>query len=126
MDGVGDDPPRTFERATGGVDRLDIHASTGLWAITSSSGRICWVDLDAHGLIRWNSSDSPTPTEHHLVTVTSVDVGDHGLLRLGDRHEYVLDSVGPPQPLRLLNRYQVWVQGPITAIGQSSGIAIDT
>lgn len=125
MDGDGGDPPSTFERPTG-VDRLDIRASTGLWAITSSGGRTCWVDLDAHVLIRWNSRDNPTPTEHHLVTVTSVDVGDHGMLRLGDRHEYVLDLVGPPQPMRLLNRYQVWVQGPITAIGQSSGIAIDT
>lgn len=63
----------------------------------------------------------PSPRKARLITVRSLDVGDHGTLRVGDRHQYVTDALtGEP-----LITYQVWVQEPVERIAPTAEVSID-
>lgn len=77
------------------IDELVLADASGVWAIRSLSQTQYVVDLDSMLLLRLPSAtSSPGPGDGRwvpLVSVKSVFHGDVGVIRVGDRHEYVFD-----------------------------------
>lgn len=118
---MSDEPNSTAEIPDAQRTSLNVHGETGLWAIRSTSGAMCWLDLDHDVLIRWDPRVDSEPREARLITVCSLDVGDNGTLRVADRHQYVTDRL-TGQPLAT---YQMWMQEPIESIARTTNIAVD-
>lgn len=116
--------PRTPESVRpdeGRPSTLDIYRADGLWKIASSSGARCWLDLDNRLLVRWDARTDSLPREFRLRTVRSLDVGDHGTVRVGDRHEFITETVRDGSQLS----YGRWVQTTVTSIARATEVVID-
>jgi hypothetical protein len=77
------------------VSELVLADATGVWAVRSVSQTIYFVDADSMLLLRLPGPASPPrPGDGRwvpLVSVSSVFHADLGVIRIGDRHEYVFD-----------------------------------
>ncbi|MFF1531382.1 hypothetical protein [Cellulomonas sp. NPDC058312] len=96
------------------VDELVLADATGVWAIRSLSRTQYFLDLDSVLLLRLAApTSSRGPGDGRwvpLVSVKSVFHGDVGVIRVGDRHEYVFDwdPCGP--------EFGFWIQRLVTSI----------
>jgi hypothetical protein len=69
----------------------------GLWAVRSTSRTVCYLDLDRSMLLRARGPGSPTfPFDGQWVPLVRIasQRGDVGVVRVGDRHEYLTDPDG--------------------------------
>jgi hypothetical protein len=77
------------------VDELVLADASGVWAIRSASPTVYFVDADSTLLLRVaGPGSSPGPGDGRwvpLVSVQSVFHADLGVIRVGDRHEYLFD-----------------------------------
>ncbi|MDQ0426025.1 hypothetical protein [Cellulomonas iranensis] len=76
----------------------ELHLSDGgLWAVRSTSATVCYLDLDRMRLYRDRGPGSPVFFYDGrwvpLVQVRS-SRGDRGVVRVGDRHEFLTDPEG--------------------------------
>jgi len=98
------DPPKTQLLITEG----------GRWLVRSESQTVCHLDLDRMLLKRARGAGSPVlPFDGEwvrLVRVTSISVGDTGVVRVGDRTEYLTDAGAD------FEDFQWWVPRKCTAI----------
>jgi len=79
-------------------DRTELQIDEGgLWAIRSTSRTVCYLDLDRSMLLRARGPGSPMfPFDGQwmpLVRIAS-QRGDFGVVRVGERHEYLTDPDG--------------------------------
>lgn len=83
----------------------------GVWAIHSTSATVAYLDLDRALLLRhWGPGSPRFPHDGcllPLVRVTSTR-GDTGVIRVGDRHEFLTDPGGPD--------YQYWIPQTCSSI----------
>ncbi len=86
----------------------------GKWLVRSSSTTVCHLDLDRMLLRRDRGPGSPVlPHDGEwvpLVQVTSILRGDTGVVRVGDRHEFLTDPGGA------LDDYRWWAPRMCTSI----------
>ncbi|WP_448629775.1 hypothetical protein [Cellulomonas soli] len=86
----------------------------GMWLVRSTSQTVCHLDLDRMLLKRALGAGSPPlPYDNEwvpLVQVTSIARGDTGVVRVGDRHEYLTD------PGAWFSDYRWWIPRVCTAI----------
>lgn len=86
----------------------------GRWLVRSESRTVCHPDLDRMLLKRVRGAGSPVlPFEGEwvrLVRITSIAVRDTGVVRVGDRTEYLTDAGADVED------YQWWVPRMCTAI----------
>lgn len=85
----------------------------GTWAVRSTSATVCYLDLDQMLLYRDRGSGSPSlPYDWQWVPLVGVRSaqGDTGVIRVGDRHEFVTDPGGGAQD------YQWWIPRVCVAI----------
>jgi hypothetical protein len=99
---------------TPSVDELVLAYQSGVWAIRSASQTVYLVDLDFDLLLRQaGPTSSRGPGDGRwvpLVSVKSLLHGDAGVIRVGDRHEYVFDwDPGGAD-------YGFWIQRMVTSI----------
>lgn len=96
------------------LDELILGDGSGVWAIRSASQTVYFVDLDSNLLLRQaGPMSSPGPGDGRwvpLVSVKSLFQGDLGVIRVGDRHEYVFDW--DPDGAD----YGFWIQRLVTSI----------
>lgn len=96
------------------TDRTELRTDErGVWAVRSSSATVCYLDLDRRMLLRARGAGSPAlPFDGvwvRLVRITS-QRGDVGVVRVGDRHEYLTDPGGA------YSDYRWWVPRVCVAI----------
>ena len=78
----------------------------GLWAVRSTSATVCFLDLDRMTRYRDRGAGSPSfPYDRQWVPLVQVRSprGDTGVVRVGDRHEFVTDPDEGSQD------YQWWI-----------------
>ncbi|WP_282944498.1 hypothetical protein [Cellulomonas endometrii] len=96
------------------MDELVLTDATGVWAARSTSRTVYYVDADSSLLLRCTGPhSSPGPGDNRwvpLIQVTSLFRGDFGVIRVGDRHQYLFDwDPGGAD-------YGFWVQRLVTSI----------
>ena len=95
------------------TDDLVIGRDHGLWAVRSTSATVCYLDLDRRRLYRDRGPGNPVFFYDRrwvpLVQVRS-SRGDRGVVRVGDRHEFLTDPEGGFQD------YQWWIPRVCVAI----------
>lgn len=75
----------------------------GRWLIRSTSLTVCHLDLDTQRLLRDRGPGSPAfPYDGQWVPLVEVrsQRGDVGVIRVGDRHEFLTDPAGGAHDLR--------------------------
>lgn len=85
----------------------------GVWAVRSTSSTVCYLDLDRMLLYRDRGPGSPSlPYDWQWVPLVRVQSpqGDTGVIRVGDRHEFLTDPAGGAQD------YQWWIPRVCVAI----------
>lgn len=86
----------------------------GTWLVRSTSQTVCHLDLDRMLLLRARGTGSPPlPYDDEwvpLARITSITTGDTGVVRVGDRHEYLTD------PGAWSADYRWWIPRTCTAI----------
>ncbi|GIG38241.1 hypothetical protein [Cellulomonas phragmiteti] len=89
----------------------------GLWAVRSTSATVCYLDLDRRRLLRARGAGSPVlPFDGvwvRLVRIASPR-GDTGVVRVGDRHEFLTDPGGA------YSDYRWWIPRACVAIERVS------
>lgn len=77
------------------VDELVVAEASGVWAIRTASQTVYFVDADSMLLLRVaGPASSRGPADGRwvpLVSVKSLTLDDLGVIRVGDRHEYLFD-----------------------------------
>lgn len=96
------------------VDVLVLANATGVWAIRSTSRTVYFVDADSMLLLREaGATSSRGPGDGRwvpLVSVRAIGHDDLGVIRVGDRHEYLFDwDPGGAD-------FGFWIQRVVTAI----------
>jgi hypothetical protein len=96
------------------TDVLVLADATGVWAIRSLSHTVYFIDADSALLLRQpGRASTPGPGDDRwvpLILVRALFHGDTGVIRVGDRHEYVYDwDPGGAD-------YGFWVQRLVTSI----------
>jgi len=92
--------------------RLD---AEGIWELRSASRTVYLLDLDRRLLMRQRGTGSPSGDFDDewvpLVDVTSAR-GDHGVVRVGDRHRFLTDPNGG------VHDYRYWIPRTCNSIVQ--------
>ncbi len=96
------------------VDELVLADANGVWAVRSASQTVYFVDADSALLLRQPGPGStPGPGDGRwvpLMSVKSLLQRDRGVIRVGDRHEYLFDwDPGGSD-------YGFWIQRVVTSI----------
>ncbi|CAL8979501.1 hypothetical protein CELL_03204 [Cellulomonas sp. T2.31MG-18] len=100
---------------TEATTKLELNVSDGgRWQVRSESATVCHLDLDRMLLKRARGAGSPVLPHDgewvQLVRITSISHGDAGIVRVGDRHEFLTD----PDPDS--NDHRWWIPRTCTAI----------
>ena len=106
------------EQASDPVEATELDLTAGgVWAIRSTSATVLFVDLDARLLLRQHGPGSPRgPNDGRWVPLVRVSSqrGDTGVIRVGDRHEFLTDPDGG------FYDYQWWIPRACTRIERVS------
>ena len=96
------------------VDELDLAEASGVWAIRTASQTVYFVDADSMLLLRVaGPASSRGPGDGRwvpLVSVKSLTHDDLGVIRVGNRHEYLFDWDPDGADLGF------WIQRRVTSI----------
>lgn len=83
---------------TNNSDRAELTMDEGgIWAVRSTSSTVCYLDLDRLLLLRDRGPGSQAfPFDGDWVPLVRIasQRGDFGVVRVGDRHEYLSDPGG--------------------------------